>query len=65
MACSVNMACMNSNWDEPELSPEQAGIGNNAIKETHVVSIADLKAKYNEITYRNNMLKLNQKTSLT
>lgn len=48
MACSVNMACMNGNWDEPELSPEQAGIGNNAIKETHVVSVADLKAKYKE-----------------
>ena len=48
MACSVNMACMNSNWDEPELTPEQAGIGNNAIQETNVVSIADLKTKFKD-----------------
>ncbi|MDD4534793.1 MAG: DUF5689 domain-containing protein [Prevotella sp.] len=39
-------SCMDSGWKEPELTALEAGIGNAAIAETNVVSIADLKNKY-------------------
>ena len=48
LACSLTTSCMDGNWDEPDLTPDQAGIGNNAIQETHVISIADLKTKYKD-----------------
>lgn len=56
MACSITFSCMDKDWDEPELTGTEAGIGNPDIKETNVVSIADLKTKFKsfiETDYRN------------
>ena len=46
MACSLTTSCMDGDWDTPELTADEAGVGNPAIQETNVVTIAALKAQY-------------------
>lgn len=46
LACSLTASCMDGDWDEPQLSGSEAGIGNNAIQETNVVTIKQLKEQY-------------------
>jgi hypothetical protein len=47
-ACSLTTSCMDGDWDEPELTADEAGIGNKELKETNVVSIAKLKDLYKD-----------------
>ncbi len=56
VACGLNTACMDGDWDTPEQTADEAGIGNPAIQETNVVTIAALKNQYKtfiETDYRN------------
>ncbi len=56
VACGLNTACMDGDWDAPEQTADEAGIGNPAIQETNVVTIAALKNQYKtfiETDYRN------------
>ncbi|MBM6993500.1 MAG: hypothetical protein I3J02_09595 [Prevotella sp.] len=46
LACGLTSSCMDGNWDEPELTADEAGVGNSSIQETNVVTIAELKNKY-------------------
>lgn len=46
MACSLATSCMDGDWDTPELTADEAGVGNPAIQETNVVTIAALKNQY-------------------
>lgn len=46
LACTLAASCMDGDWDNSERSAEEAGIGNSAITETNVVTIAALKEKY-------------------
>lgn len=46
VACSLTTSCMDGDWDTPEKAASEVGIGNAAIAETHVVTIAELKSKY-------------------
>lgn len=48
LACSLTTSCMDGNWSEPELTGEEVGVGNSALKETHLVSIAALKDRYKD-----------------
>ena len=47
LAALLNTACYNSGFDEPTAQEGQEAYGNQNIKETHVMTIAELKAKYN------------------
>lgn len=42
-------SCMDKDWDEPDTS--ESPYGNNAIQETNVISIADLKTKYSTVIF--------------
>ena len=42
-------SCMGSGYAEPDLDPNNAPYGNNEIKETNVLTIADLTAKYKSV----------------
>ncbi len=56
VACSLTTGCMDGNWDEPELTADEAGVGNDSIQATNVVTIAELKNQYKtliETDYRN------------
>lgn len=46
VVCSFTVSCMDGDWDTPEKTAEEVNIGNNAIAETNVVTIAALKDKY-------------------
>ncbi|MGI6244046.1 MAG: DUF5689 domain-containing protein [Prevotella sp.] len=48
LACSLTTSCMDGDWDEPELTGDEVGIGNKELKETNVVSIAELKELYKD-----------------
>lgn len=45
LLCTLFASCMNGDWDSP-LAEGNAPVGNNTIRETNVISISDLKAKY-------------------
>ncbi len=49
LACSLTTSCMDSDWDTPELTADQAGVGNPSIQETNVTTIAELKNQYKTI----------------
>lgn len=56
MACSLTTSCMDGDWDTPELTADEAGVGNPSIQETNVTTIAELKNQYKtiiETDYRN------------
>ena len=42
-------SCMDGGYSDPDFSDNKAPYGNNAIQETNVLSIADLKSKYNSV----------------
>ena len=44
VAAALFTSCMDKDWETPSF--EEAPYGNNNIKETHVVSIAELKRMY-------------------
>ncbi|MBR1932846.1 MAG: hypothetical protein IJ841_04080 [Prevotella sp.] len=45
LACGTLTACMDSDWDDTYLSSKETN-GNQSIKATNLISIADLKTKY-------------------
>lgn len=49
LACLAFTACMDSGYDDPDFSDGKAPYGNNAIEETHVVSIAQLMSQYSSV----------------
>ena len=46
LACSLTTSCMDGDWDTPDQTADEAGVGNPAIQETNVVTIAALKNQY-------------------
>jgi hypothetical protein len=46
LACSLTTSCIDGDWDTPDQTAEEAGVGNSAIQETNVVTIAALKNQY-------------------
>ncbi|MBR4389280.1 MAG: hypothetical protein IKT00_08910 [Prevotella sp.] len=53
LSCTLFASCMDSGYDEPNLN--ESPYGNNALTETNVVSIADLKSMYGN-TISGNMM---------
>ena len=53
-------SCMGSDYAAPDLDPENPPYGNNEIKETNVVSIADLKARYASTIASNGYVKIEE-----
>ena len=49
MACSLNVACMDGDYDEASDSEVQAKLGNDSIEETNLVTIAQLKEQYSSV----------------
>ncbi|MGI6232276.1 MAG: DUF5689 domain-containing protein [Prevotella sp.] len=49
MACSLNVACMDGDYDETSDSEVQAKLGNDSIEETNLVTIAQLKEQYSSV----------------
>jgi hypothetical protein len=47
MLCATLASCMNKDWDEPDLTIPP--YGNNDIKETNVITIAELKSQYAKV----------------
>jgi len=47
MLCATLASCMNKDWDEPDLTTPP--YGNNDIKETNVITIAELKSQYAKV----------------
>lgn len=48
LLCSLCTACIDGDWDNP-LNGNNSPVGNNAIKETNVISIKEFKEKYADI----------------
>ena len=51
MVCVSLTACMDDDWSTPDLS--QAPFGNNALQETNVITIAQLKSKFASVISNN------------
>ena len=51
MVCVSLTACMDDDWSDPDLS--QAPFGNNALQETNVITIAQLKSKFASVISNN------------
>lgn len=49
LCCMALTSCMDKDWDEPTF--DEAPFGNNALTETGVMSIADLKTKYSTVVF--------------
>lgn len=48
LAAVLFTACMNGEWEDPQ---NDKAFGNNELKETNVITIADLKAKYSNVIF--------------
>lgn len=60
MVATLMASCMGSDYAAPDLDPENPPYGNNEIKETNVVSIADLKARYASTIASNGYVKIEE-----
>jgi len=62
IACAILAGCMNGDWDEP--ADNVAPYGNNALTQTNVVTIADLKTQYQKVINSGDTMKVTAPTQI-
>ena len=62
LACTIFAACMDNDWDIP--GTDGSEYGNQAVTETNLVTIAQLKQKYATVIYNGSYVKFTEPTQI-
>ena len=61
-ACAIFTSCMDNDWDIPGTNGSE--YGNQAVTETNVVTIAQLKQKYATVIYNGSYVQFTEPTQI-